>query len=62
MILRLLYLLVVIGFSFLSARYYNYSGVIDVDGERRDFVSCDKQTAILYLMLAFLFGLIIVVK
>lgn len=62
MILKLLYLLIVIGFSFLSARYYNYSGVMNIDGERREFVRCDKQTAVLYLILAFLFGSILVIK
>lgn len=60
MILKLLYLLIVIGFSFLSSRYYNYCGVMNIDGERRDFVRCDKETAVLYLILAFLFGLILI--
>lgn len=62
MIGKILNLLIVIAFSFLSSRYYNYCGVMNIDGERREFCRCDKETAVIYLILAILFGLLLIFK
>lgn len=57
MILKLLNLLIVITFSFLSARCYNYCGFYRENGEEKAFVKRDKQNAIIYMIIAILFGL-----
>lgn len=62
MILKLLNLLIVIGFSFLSARFWNYCGFYSENGEEKAFVSRDKQTAVLFFVLAILFGLNLILR